>query len=190
MNNIDYTLNRIYEQHDAVCNQTYGGELPYSFHLKAVVAQALRYKKLLRIQGINKTGGLEAMIYWTDEMIANVTIAAAGHDLIEDARLTYNDVVKLTGSDAAEIIYNCTEEKGRNREGRHSDKFFDEISLNRHAVFVKLCDIMANVLFSQLTNSSMYHKYRQEFPHLKEKLYIAEEYDPIWIDLENLLNIG
>ena len=181
---MDSLLKKICDIHDVDCNQKYDKTLPYSFHLMAVLAQAEKYRDLIPS---------------SDWYI--MRISAVGHDLIEDARMTYNDVKALTincvearyggyvshNIEIADVIYACTEEKGKNRFERHSQKFFDELKVNRLAVFIKLCDIMANVLYSMLKNSSMYEKYKEEFPNLKQQLYVPGEYDKLWEDLEKLL---
>lgn len=167
----DY-IRKISYQHDVVCNQKYNSSLPYSFHLESVYSIATKYLKLI-----------------PKDKYDIVFAAAYGHDLIEDARMSYNDVVRLVGKESANIIYCCTEEKGKNREERHSSKFFMELRKNRLAVYVKLCDIMANVLFSIITNSSMFNKYKSEFPMVKTYLYEEGEYDKIWEDLEKLFSM-
>lgn len=177
-------LEKIYKIHNVDCNQKYDGYLPYSFHLKAVVAQAKKYRNCLN----NSFTDPQARFYDLSMKERAVEVAAAGHDLIEDARMTLNDVIKLAeNSSIADIIYCCTEEKGKNREERHSQKFFDELKQNRLAVYVKLCDIMANALYSSLTNSSMFKKYQEEFDNLQEQLYVKGEYEPLWKDLCKLL---
>lgn len=164
---------KISYQHDVVCNQKYNENLPYSFHLKAVHSMAIKYNNLIPY-------AKRDIVY----------IAAFGHDLIEDARMTFNDVKEMLNSwEIADIIYLCTEEKGKNRSDRHNSKFFLELSTNRLAVYVKLCDIMANVLFSLITNSSMIRKYKDEFKTVKDYLYKEGEYDKLWEDLEKLLSI-
>lgn len=185
---MDKVLENIYKLHDITCNQQYGDKLPYSFHLKAVVAQVRKYYGIFWVQS-------KLSLPEKSDIFTILMIAGAGHDLIEDARQTYNDVISLcTGISKnnseiiADIIYCCTEEKGKNRTERHSDKFFLELSQNRLAVFVKLCDIMANALYSKLTDSTMFYKYRSEFSYLKEKLYIKGEYDQLWEDLEQTLS--
>jgi (p)ppGpp synthase/HD superfamily hydrolase len=168
-------INNIYAIHDVHCNQKYDKIYPYSLHLKAVVAQAYKYKHLI------------------DESIVgdveDIYIAAAGHDLIEDARLTYNDVVQSYGKLVADIIYACTELRGHDRPERHGEEYFLVLSKLRPAVFIKLCDIMANVLYSILTNSSMYEKYQKEFPWLYENLHIVGEFEELWDDLRELLKM-
>lgn len=181
---------KVYFRHDVFCNQKYDNTLPYSFHLKAVLAQVDKFIRIFHPKNGRK---------WTPDdsrLIYVIKAAAIGHDLIEDARMTYNDVVSLyncygeysdLGKDIAEIIFACTEETGKTREERHNQVFFNRLKVNRLAIFVKLCDIIANVLYSKLTGSSMYDKYQKEFPKLKQQLYIVDEYEDLWKDLEKLL---
>jgi len=157
--------------HDNACNQKYGKEkiLPYSFHLKAVVSQAKLFKNYIP----------------TDiEHEITVCMGLFGHDSIEDARLTYNDICNLrlrfednTGRKldiddidrinkiAADIIFGCTESAGRNRKERHDDAYYNRLLNNKFAVFVKLCDLIANIKYSILENSSMYDTYQVEWKH-------------------------
>jgi (p)ppGpp synthase/HD superfamily hydrolase len=161
-------------QHDVVCNQKYNESHPYSFHLELVYQQAIKFENLIPV----------------DDPYYSVTLAACyGHDLIEDARVTYNDIKNYSGSELlADIIYCCTEEKGRNRKERHNDKYYTELMQNDLAVFVKLCDIIANVKYSLLTNSSMFGKYKSEFPKFaKLVLENHPQYEPMVTYLENLL---
>lgn len=163
-----------YHRHDVYCNQKYdetGMNVPYSFHLKAVVKQVEKYKSLLP----------------SNEYFYISMCAAAGHDLIEDARMTYNDVLKQSRKEIADIIYACTELRGHDRGERHGEDYMKTLSENKLAVFVKLCDIIANVKYGLLTNSSMLKSYRKEFPKIKEKLYISEYY-LLFEDIEDLLS--
>ena len=179
-------LDLIYHQHDVVCNQKYN-EYPYSLHLKAVVKQVEYYLPYVKskMNTLDERRQFSAEFSWKVDLI----LAAAGHDLIEDARMTYNDLVKHLGRFVADLIYACTENKGRNRLERHDDMYFDILSDERWAVFIKLCDIKANVLYSVLMNSSMYNKYQKEFPRLYVKLHKQDEFELIWDDLRELLKM-
>lgn len=174
----------IYNQHDVICNQKYGDNLPYSFHLKSVESQGKKFINLLQF------GRTE------------VRMALIAHDTIEDARLTYNDLVEIfkkhnplyfsspqelqkSSETAANIVYTVTDEKGKNRAERKNEKYYKELKANPLAVFVKLADISANTLYSKLTGSSMYEKYKKEFPDFKEKVYL-EEYKEFFDYLESL----
>jgi len=173
LNTIEFKLTCI-NQHDVVCNQKYDDTLPYSFHLEAVAKQIDLFSDIIRECGLNRN---------------NLICGAYGHDLIEDARMTYNDVVKHSNTEVADIVYCCTEEKGKDRHGRHNHKYFDELKVNREAVFVKLCDVIANVKYSLLTNSSMYNKYKKEYPELRSHLY-RSEFQDIFEYIERLFLIN
>ncbi len=177
-----------YKQHDIICNQKYGDGLPYSFHLKLVVKVAEQFIELIPKTKVGKGSRIMGPVYSKERDW--VLMGAAGHDLIEDARLTYNDVLNLSGSKhVADIIYCCTEDKGRTREERHSEKFYKDLSENKLAVFVKLCDIIANVKYSILTNSTMLAKYKNEYNKTHEYLYV-EEFDSMFSHLKLLLSVN
>ena len=82
----------------------------------------------------------------------------------------------------ADVVHCVTDEKGKNRGERKNDKYYLELSKDELAIFVKLSDLAANTLFSKLSGSTMYNKYKAEFPNFKKKLYVerfAEFFDYI-----------
>lgn len=148
-------------------------------HLRYVDAQFHRFKHLIPQRWMDYSIGMTQDI---------VRMGCWGHDLIEDARVTYNDIKDKTNKDVADIIYCCTEEKGKDRDGRHSEKYYKELSQNDLAVFVKLCDILANVQYSILTNSGMYQKHKKE--HRLTRLYLYnEQYDEMFNYLDKLFEL-
>lgn len=147
-------------QHDVVCNQKYDRTLPYSFHLEAVRNEAHGWNHILPLTD--------------DERHINLMVAM-GHDLIEDARVTYNDIKEKVGYEVAEAIFALTEDKGRNRLARHSRQYYIDIADNPHARLVKLCDILSNVKYSLFTNSSMLDKYRSEWITVGKIMYFNED---------------
>jgi hypothetical protein len=66
------------------------------------------------------------------------------------------------GQEAADIIYALTNEKGKNRKERANDKYYEGIRNTPGAVFVKLCDRIANVQYSKMTGSRMFEMYKKE----------------------------
>ena len=96
--------------------------------------------------------------------------------------------LKEVNVDIAEVIYSCTEEKGKNRGERLSEKFYSDLRENKVGVFVKLCDVLANVTEGKNTGSGMFKKYQKEYPKLKRNLYL-KEYDKLFVELETLLEI-
>lgn len=166
------------QRHDIECNQKYDTWLPYSMHLRYVVAQFHRYKHLL------PTGWYDSILHVPEA----AEMGCWGHDLLEDARVTYNDLKDRVGKAVADVIWGCTEDSGRDRDERHSDAYYKRCSENDISVFVKLCDIIANVTYSILTKSDMYKKHKKE--HEKNKLWLyRDEYKPMFDHLDKLFAI-
>lgn len=147
--------------------QKYDNKYPYFYHLKMVYNVA---KKFLHIVDFN----------------VNALIGALGHDLIEDTRLTYNDVVELFGIEVADIIYACTELRGKNRAERHGPEYFVGLQNNELGSYDKICDVTANMTHGKNTGSGMLKKYRKEYPKFKNILYI-DKFNEMFNDIENNL---
>jgi len=144
-------INWVLEQHKST-NHMYDTYLPYEFHLRMVVNVAKQFGSLV-VDICNDGTGL------TGE---DILLGAWGHDLIEDTRVSYNDVKEELGIVAADIIYALTNEKGKNRKERANDKYYEGIRNTHGAVFVKLCDRIANVQYSKMTGGHMFEKYKKE----------------------------
>ena len=138
-------------------NQHYD-EKPYFYHLDKV--GRLVYKYLYHI--------IENI-----EDIIPVLFAAYFHDSIEDARLTYNDVMKIAKEYmtdkqallATEIVYALTNEKGRNRHERANEKYYFGIRVIPYAPLVKACDRLANYNYAKETHSRMVDCYKKEMEY-------------------------
>lgn len=149
----------IFEQHRKT-NHFYDEFLPYEFHLRMSANVANDFMEL----ELGKHDGD------AEEESRILIISAYGHDLIEDTRVSYNDVKKALGSDPADIIYALTNEKGKNRAERGNEKYYKGIRETRGAVFVKLCDRIANVQYSKMTKSGQFEMYRKETPEFLKKM--------------------
>lgn len=169
------------EEHGKV-NQVYGGYLPYQYHLELVQAVAQKYISLI------------------PEKDRDVVLAACWlHDTLEDCHVTYNDVMttldKAYGLDirrdepkeVAEIVYAVTNEKGRTRKERANDAYYEGIKNTKYATFVKLCDRIANVLYSCMFGSNMFEMYRKEQKEFEGFLRSAK-YSIMWSDLNYLFD--
>lgn len=154
-------------------NHMYSGSLPYSYHIKATAEVGKRYLYLVEDTTIH------------DEIIA----ACYCHDIIEDARQSYNDVLNETKSTlVAEIVYAVTNEKGKNRSERANDKYYQRIREQEGAVFVKLCDRIANVTYSKLSNNlRMLKLYREENENFLKKIIKDNKYQDMVNELSILL---
>ncbi|MEO0473727.1 MAG: HD domain-containing protein [Bacteroidota bacterium] len=154
----------------AATNHTYD-EHPYAFHLSLVAEAAKKF------------------IGDYDEQTQQTILAAAWcHDLIEDARETYNDVRKVVGEEVAELVYALTNEKGRNRAERANDKYYQGIRETQYATLVKVCDRIANLQHSINTQSRLAAIYAKEQPNFRSKLYVEGEYENAWRHLQALVD--
>lgn len=182
----------IYDTHDNECNQKYADTLPYSTHLAFVEAQGEKFIHLVPDIVLTNPSNFKSYPVHYRDIVRHALIA---HDSIEDARMTYNDVLEAVNTEefgnypaaviVADIVYAVTDEKGKTRKERKNDKYYDELKKDKLALFVKLSDLAANTFFSKLSGSSMYDKYKKEWPKFKETLYLFE-YEEFFEYIENI----
>ena len=164
------------EQHSKT-NHMYDTYLPYEFHLRMVANAAKDFKHLLDDVKDYYTGKTQIIEKRQDVTLTLRTAclrAAWGHDLIEDTRNSYNDVMNVLGQEAADIIYAVSNEKGKNRKERANDKYYEGIRETPGAVFVKLADRIANIQYSKMTQSRMFEMYKKENDHFLTSLGFVE----------------
>ena len=150
----------------ASVNQYYGRDLPYAFHLRLAASYLTRFSDDIPMDEDN-IETLYAAIYF--------------HDSLEDTRITYNDLKKLLQSlneqgctiqvtEAAEMVYALTNDKGRTRAERAGEHYYQGIRTTPFAAILKMCDRLANVRFSTLfvPEQRMVQVYRDENPHFVE----------------------
>ena len=148
--------------HDVDCNQKYSDK-PYSYHLGKVADYAIKYGHLVCVD---------------EKYIIPIIFGAWFHDAIEDARMTYNDILKLSkrfmdnelATVATEIVYALTDEKGRTRKERGSEKHYEDIRNTLYAPFVKWCDRIANLMYSIENESRMADVYLGELDDFYRKM--------------------
>lgn len=156
------------EQHRKT-NHFYDTYLPYEFHLRMVAQVFQDFKRLIP----------------ESHFLGSVETACWGHDLIEDCRVSYNDCMEKLGKYESDIIYAVSNEKGKSRKERASDKYYEGIRNTEGAIFVKLCDRIANIQYSKLTKSRMFEMYKKENKEFIEKLYDSQ-YEPMFTYLDSL----
>jgi (p)ppGpp synthase/HD superfamily hydrolase len=138
------------------------GDASYTIHLSHVADVAYRFIHLIPIN------------------IRPLVIAACWlHDSIEDARLSYNDIVTIFTKAGisneiaimiAEMVRAVTNyNRGRNRKERMPDFVYNDIRTTVGARFVKFCDRIANIEF----NGKM-EMYKEEHPHFKNQLFHSD----------------
>lgn len=154
------------------CGKTYGDmKLPYAFHLNMVVRFVDYFRPLLK----------------TNDEYFIAASAAWLHDTIEDCGLNYNDIASDFNKEIADIVYDVSNELGKNRKERHA-KTLPKIKANRLAIFVKVCDRLANTVHSKFSDGSMYGKYVAEWPQFCEELW-TEEFKDMFDYYEKLIDL-
>lgn len=155
----------------AATNHMYDDKHPYGYHLKDCDDVALAYIHLI-----------------PEEDRFMVRAAIQCHDVIEDARQSYNDVVEAVGVQAADIVFAVTDETGKTRKERHNEKYFSKIRNTPYAVFVKLCDRIANAKYSRSKgiDNKMYKTYVSEAAEFTLEIY-DDRYDEMFTDLNIIL---
>lgn len=151
----------------ASVNQTYDKVHPYGFHLDMVADSVYKFGHL---------------VCAAEADVLPMFFGAYFHDSMEDARQTYNDVMRIAKrwmSDeqaltAAEIVYALTNDKGRTRAERAGEKYYQGIRETPYAPFTKLADRLANITYSfshgDAANVHMRQVYQSELPHFLDAL--------------------
>lgn len=139
-------------------NHYYDGN-PYVLHLQHVVYFAMKYSECV-----------------VPDAMRDILESCWLHDVIEDCRITYSDVRKIAGQNVADIVYAVTNEKGKNRFERANEKYYEEIKKITWAKYVKLCDRLANVSYSNETRSQKLNMYKQDHEKFVSSLF----YDPAY----------
>lgn len=155
---------RAHALHQSV-GQTYDAIHPYGFHLDMVAEAVMKH-------------GHD--VCQSPEDVAPVLFGAYFHDSIEDARLTYNNLLAIAREYfdeqralmATEIAYALTNEKGRTRAERANDRYYAGIRSTPYAPMVKLADRLANFSYSCTNDDSLHmaRVYAQEMPHFLEAI--------------------
>ncbi len=108
------------------------------------------------------------------------------HDVIEDCRITFNNLVEVIGYTGAMITYACTNNKGKDREERADASYYNGINNTPFAEYAKVVDRLANTSSSVATGHGMAKKYKKEFPHFRENVQRDLEFSEMWHHLKHM----
>ena len=114
---------------------------------------------------------------FVDPTDAEITIGAAYcHDLMEDAKQTYNNIVDgcggVIGLRVADVSLAVTDVPAENRLMKHLLTMGKTVKDYR-AIILKMCDMASNATYSKRTGSSMYKKYVAEYAYRKPIFQMA-----------------
>lgn len=152
------------------------GKHPYHVHLDAVEEQV---KKWWDPVG-RPTIGLDR--YY------ELRAAAWLHDVMEDHDVSKLDLIRYFGNYVADVVWRVSDEPGESRHIRHL-RTYPKIRGLRDAVFLKLCDRIANVEggIKNAGGGEKNEMYRSEHEGFSIALYTPGEFKPMWDHLEQQL---
>jgi (p)ppGpp synthase/HD superfamily hydrolase len=162
---------------DANC--TYGDGGSYMIHIRMVVDFLTKHNDVFKTvkDNIDTVG------------------AAYCHDLIEDAKQTYNNICEIAGKEVADITLGVTDVPAKNRLMKHLLTMGKTVQDYR-AIILKMADIYCNTKFSKENGNSMYGKYVEEYQYRKpifQKALIwykndfnQDELAKIWKELDEI----
>lgn len=151
-------------------NNTYDG-MSYSTHLTMVEGSIDSYETVF--------------LRYDDYFIARK--GASGHDLIEDAGLTFNDIKDASNRRVALVVLAVTDVHEENRLLRHLATMGKTVK-NYIAIIVKMADMRSNGMYSKMTNSSMHKKYVAEYNYRRPIFKMALKWYTKYLDQEILEN--
>lgn len=91
----------------------------------------------------------------------DIIIVCFLHDILEDTKVTYDQIKKEFGKEVAEIVYLVTDELGRNRKQR-KEKTYLKTRESWKATVVKICDRIANITYSIENSEKHLNMYKDE----------------------------
>jgi len=141
---------------------------PYRYHLQKTVDIAMKFIHLIpEFERDNVIGGC-----WN-------------HDNIEDTRQNWNNIKNFLNEKIANYSFFLANNRGKDRYERANENYYICIKNYEYALFIKLCDRIANVIYSKNLGSSMFKKYKND-EDFYENLYDGR-YIEMWNNLTKLL---
>jgi len=143
-------------QAHADTNQMYAKIYPYALHLNWVSNTVRRFN-----------------IYLEENELLEAYCTAPLHDVIEDGRYTYNNVIDLLKEAkivdanlrervAENVIALTVDIRGRTRAERQTEEYYANCNKTKVRRFIKAADRFANMEYGSILGGSMLEKYRKE----------------------------
>jgi (p)ppGpp synthase/HD superfamily hydrolase len=169
---MDYDIDKIRKfainKHNLPSDCQRYGNAPYAVHLEAVVNVFHQYK-----------------FYIDEKFHKDVETSCWFHDLIEDTNVNVRIIANMTNYTVADIVYRVSNERGMDRKERNF-KTYLKIRFHDLAIFVKLCDRIANTRNSKRFGHKMFKVYKGEYPVFRYALNERGLFKKMWEELDEL----
>jgi len=104
---------------------------------------------------------------------ARISVGGAlGHDLMEETKESYNNILAVCGKEVADVVLALTDVPAKSRLMKHLLTMGKTVQ-NYIAILDKMYDIGANASYSKAHKSSMYQKYVAEYAYRKPIFQMA-----------------
>lgn len=113
--------------------------------------------------------------------------AAWLHDVLEDTHVTFEQLTAKFGLGISEMVFAVTNKPGDSRAVRHALTYPALREAGTLAVLLKLCDRLANARASARRSPRKLLMYKEEFQSFRDTLYLADEHELLWAELDLLL---
>lgn len=134
---------------------------------------------------------LEDVYFWAEYFIhlvpknkrASVLAACYTHDLIEDCNCTKEEISKAVGDKyVGELTQLLTTKNYPTHEERMNEEYYKQVYSDKNALFIKLCDRLANVSFKNHykinhKGKKILQRYKKEYPEFKHNLYYMKYHE-------------
>ena len=109
------------------------------------------------------------------------------HDIIEDARVTYNDVLNVLGKEVADGAFALTNNTGKSRKERADPAYYAKILKEGITVqFCKICDRIANMKNGKKLKHKMFDGYKKELDGFQKQVDPANYFTELFTIIKNL----
>jgi (p)ppGpp synthase/HD superfamily hydrolase len=141
----------------------------YFVHIEMVEDLLIKHKKIFKLESDYN----------------NTIIASWFHDVIEDCSTSYEDILEISNNDAAAIVLAVTDVPAENRLVKHLLTMIKTVKDYR-AIVLKLCDILANTVYSKEHCNKMYFRYVKEYEYRRPIFTKALSFYKTNLNQENL----
>lgn len=116
--------------------------------------------------------------------LAETEAAAWMHDVLEDTKTTYNEILENFGPEIAAVVAALTDAEGSNRIERHLHTYY-RIRESSTATLIKLCDRRHNHERSIKYGEHWMAMYLKEYNYFKFALWQPNMYEALWAELDD-----
>jgi len=157
-----------YEKHNNPGKSQRYGNAPYTKHL----------------DDVNEIIDAYSFYLYTDDYL-NVKAAGYLHDTVEDTDVSPKRLKEKFNKEIAMIVFRVSNERGFDRKEKNF-KTYPKIWVCPLAIYLKLCDRIANTRNSKSEGHSMYKVYKAEYAIFRYALKVDNLYPEMWNELDKL----